>query len=81
MSSSSSSSSSSSLRLAFEALVVGAVLALALALVSWVHPASFRGVLPTVLTGLAVGAAVHVGFEAAGINRAYCSSGHACRQA
>ena len=60
-------------RLVIEAVVVGAALALALWLVSllrlrW-HP---------VVTGFVVGAGLHLVFEFTGMNRSYCSTGHAC---
>lgn len=59
--------------LAREAVVVGAALALAWwavdsARVRW-HPAA---------TGFAVGAGLHLLFEVVGLNRAYCTAGHAC---
>jgi hypothetical protein len=57
------------IRLATEALVVGLVLALVL-----------RVLRPTSVPELILaGAAIHLGFEATGLNRVYCSTGAACR--
>jgi hypothetical protein len=60
-----------------EATVVGIVLAIVLAIA-----VAARGPIATVpaalATGLVLGAAVHLGFEVAGLNRAYCTTGAAC---
>lgn len=66
------------MRLWIEAAVVGGVLAIALAAVRIAVPGAFGGPLATALTGLAVGAAFHLVFELAGLNRAYCATGYAC---
>jgi hypothetical protein len=64
--------------LLFEAIVVGVVLALALALV-----VSTSGPIVTVyhalIVGFATGIVVHLGFEVSGANAAYCEIGAACR--
>jgi hypothetical protein len=66
--------------LALEAAVVGAVLAAVLALTALFAPAALAGPARAAATGLVLGALVHLGFEAAGLNRAYCTAGHACRR-
>ena len=62
-----------STRLFVEAAVVGAALAACLWAVAFLrlrwHP---------VVTGLVVGGGLHLAFEATGLNREYCFSGHAC---
>lgn len=65
-------------RLWLEAAVVGIVTAIALALVRIAVPGAYGSVAATALTGLLVGAAFHLGFELAGLNRVYCKTGHAC---
>lgn len=67
-----------STQLALEVVVVGAVLAAALASVAWLLPGALRSVWKAAVTGLVVGAAVHLGFELSGLNRVYCGVGHAC---
>ena len=62
--------------LASEAVVVGAVLAAALAAAWSVAP--FRSAGAAALAGFVVGVAVHLGFEAAGANKWYCRHGAAC---
>ena len=66
-------------RLFTEAGVVGAALALVLALVAALWPGALQGWGAAGTTGLLVGAAFHLGFEAAGLNAAYCVTGNACR--
>lgn len=65
-------------RVLVEAFVVGIVLALVLALA-----VAARGpildVRAALATGLVLGAAVHLGFEASGLNRQYCATGAACQ--
>lgn len=68
----------SSTQLALEVAVVGAVLAAALACVAWLVPGALRSVWKAALTGLVLGAGVHLGFELSGLNRMYCDVGHAC---
>ena len=65
-------------QLLLEVVVVALALAAALAGVAWAWPAALRGVRGAALAGLALGAALHLGFEATGLNGAYCSVGHAC---
>ena len=68
-----------SMQLVIEAVVVGATLAVALAAAFAVHrPTSTTDVL---LTGFVLGVLIHLGFEAFGFNRAYCTIGAACRKA
>lgn len=62
----------------FEATAVGVILAIVLALVRIAVPGAFGSTLATAASGLAVGAAFHLGLELAGLNRIYCVSGHAC---
>lgn len=64
--------------LALEALVVGLTLAAALGAVRWALPSTWSSVGAAATTGLVVGAAIHLFFELAGFNRAYCRTGHAC---
>lgn len=69
----------SGVRLLIECIVVGAVLALALACVrSWV-PRALASPGRAALAGLAIGAGIHLLFEIAGLNSRYCTSGFACR--
>lgn len=70
-----------SARLAFEALVVGLLVAAALGAISWAWPAALRGPARAALVGMAVGVAFHLGFELFGLNAAYCRTGHACTAA
>ena len=65
-------------RLALEAVVVGGALAIAMAAVAALAPAALQGTRPAALTGLVLGAGFHLAFEAAGLNAAYCATGHAC---
>lgn len=65
-------------RLVLEALIVGGSLAAALGGVAWAWPASLRTASSATLVGFALGVAFHLGFEALGLNAAYCTSGHAC---
>lgn len=65
-------------RLVIEALVVGLALAAALGAVRWALPSTCSSVGAAAATGLVVGAAFHVVFELAGLNAAYCKTGHAC---
>ena len=63
--------------LLLEAASVGATLAFALvAAFSIVKPTS---TIKTLLIGFIVGVLIHLGFELAGLNKYYCSAGHACR--
>lgn len=59
-----------------EALVVGAALAVALALTTTV--VHVNNVKTALVVGVVVGAALHLLFELAGLNEVYCRSGHAC---
>jgi RsiW-degrading membrane proteinase PrsW (M82 family) len=60
-----------------EALSVGVVLALCLAIVvQFITP--LRSARDAAIVGLLLGAAVHLGFEASGANGWYCSHGNAC---
>lgn len=64
--------------LSLEVAVVGGLMALALAGVSHWSPASLRSVPMAALVGFILGALFHLGFEFTGLNRTYCSTGHAC---
>ena len=64
--------------LGVEVFVVGGLMTLALAGVSRWFPASLRSVPMAALVGFILGALFHLGFEFTGLNRAYCSTGHAC---
>lgn len=59
-----------------EALIVGAALAMALALTTTV--VRITNTKTALVVGVVVGAALHLLFELAGLNRAYCRTGHAC---
>jgi RsiW-degrading membrane proteinase PrsW (M82 family) len=60
-----------------EALSVGAVLALCLAIVvRYITP--LQSARDAAIIGLLLGAAVHLGFEASGANGWYCTHGSAC---
>lgn len=61
-----------------EASIVGVVLAAVMALIKVSVPWLLSTPALTALTGFMVGAAFHLAFEAAGLNKAYCSTGHAC---
>ena len=66
------------MQLVIEAVVVGVTLAIALAITHSVRvPKTTSDVL---LTGFVVGVIIHLGFEALGFNRAYCTVGAACRR-
>lgn len=65
-------------QLVLEAVVVGAVLAVVLALAVWLLPRAFASAWKAGLAGFVLGVAVHLGFELAGLNRVYCDVGHAC---
>lgn len=65
-------------RLVAEAGVVGLILAIVLGLVAAAAPKVLATPARAALTGLVVGAAFHLAFEAAGLNRMYCTTGHAC---
>lgn len=67
-------------RLALEAGIVGVILAAVLAAAAWVAPVTLSGPAWSAATGMVVGAAFHLAFEAAGLNRAYCAKGHACQK-
>ncbi len=60
-----------------EALVVGAALALCLAVL--VRYAPLRSPRDAAIAGFLLGAALHLGFELSGANRWYCVHGNACR--
>jgi hypothetical protein len=62
--------------LVLEALVVGAALAVALVLTTTV--VRINDAKTALVVGVVVGAALHLLFELAGLNRAYCRTGHAC---
>jgi hypothetical protein len=62
--------------LALEALIVGAFLAVVLAVVASFVPLTTPGV--TLATGFAIGVATHLFFEITGLNAKYCVVGHAC---
>ncbi len=62
-----------------ELAAVAGVLAVALALLAWLAPRALASPTAAGLTGLALGAAIHAGFEASGLNAVYCRIGHACR--
>lgn len=66
-------------QLVLETVVVAVCLSLALALVALASPGALASPARAALTGLIVGAAFHLGFELAGLNAAYCVTGHACR--
>ncbi len=66
-------------RLVMEALVVGVALAAALVLAHGV--VAIKDYKTAAVVGLVVGASLHLVFELLGLNRAYCSTGHACRRA
>ena len=64
-------------QLAIEALVVGIILGISLALIVRAGfplktPSTALGV------GIALGACIHLGFELLGLNARYCSTGAAC---
>jgi hypothetical protein len=62
--------------LATEATVVGALVAIALLLVTWISgPITVR---KSMLVGFLVGAVFHLAFEFTGLNARYCTTGHAC---
>jgi hypothetical protein len=63
-------------RLAMEAGCVGVVLAFALVLGSRFYRPS--NVSEMLLYGFCLGVLIHLGFEMAGLNRLYCTSGAAC---
>ncbi len=63
-----------------ELVVVALALAAALGGVAWARPAALGSVQGAALAGLALGAALHAGFEVSGLNGVYCRVGHACRQ-
>ena len=64
--------------LLIEASVVGAILAAMLGLTAWAAPRALSTPARAALAGLIAGAAFHLAFELAGLNRAYCTTGHAC---
>ncbi|MBU6162801.1 MAG: hypothetical protein KGO50_16925 [Myxococcales bacterium] len=66
--------------LAIEAGIVALTLAAILVVVFVALPRAFSSTASVALTGVAVGAAIHLGFELAGLNAAYCTIGHACQQ-
>ena len=61
-----------------EALIVGIVLAASLTVSDILVP--ITNAQTAALTGLVVGALVHVGFEVAGANAWYCRKGASCRR-
>ena len=63
-------------RLLKEALVVGVALAVALALTTTI--VRITNAKTALVVGAVLGAALHLLFELAGLNRAYCRVGHAC---
>lgn len=67
-------------RLALEALTIGGIMAVLMALVAALAPGALRGGTAAGLTGFALGAGFHLAMEATGLNRSYCMSGHACTQ-
>ena len=64
--------------LVVEAVIVGVALSAALAALAAWTPQALRGAWRAAATGLVLGALFHLGFEASGLNAAYCVSGHAC---
>ena len=58
--------------------IVGLALAVVLASMAWLWPASLRSPASAAATGLVLGALVHAGFELSGLNAVYCTVGHAC---
>lgn len=65
-------------QLGIEAVVVGAALSLCLAGVASWMPSALRGASTAGLTGLVLGAVLHLWFELTGLNSVYCRVGHAC---
>lgn len=68
-------------QLAIETLIVAATLAAAMAGVAAAAPGAMRGPGAAALTGLALGALFHLGFELSGLNEKYCRVGNACSAA
>jgi len=65
------------MQLLLEASSVGATLAIALVIAfAIVKPTTMT---KTLLIGFVLGVLIHLGFEIAGLNKYYCSAGHACR--
>lgn len=65
-------------RLIREAAFVGVTLGVILALVASLWPRNFRTASAAAIAGFVIGAALHLAYEALGLNRAYCQTGHAC---
>ena len=65
--------------LALEAVVVGLALALALTATTQLFRVTIGTGQTSVVVGLVLGAGLHLAFELAGLNRTYCSTGHACQ--
>ena len=65
-------------QLLVETAIVAVTLALVMGLVAAAAPWALRTPVRAAVTGL--GAAFHLGFEATGLNRLYCTVGHACQR-
>lgn len=66
-------------QLVLEAVIVGVVLMAVLGVLHWAAPVLFKSPWTAALTGFVLGVVVHLGFEITGLNRTYCSVGHACK--